>query len=56
VTPAAWLPSLCPGKIVVVNKGEISRSYLPSSRVALHVEEDIDTFFTALAEKLGLSV
>lgn len=56
VTPAAWLPSLCPGSIVVVNKGEISRTYLPSSRVALHVEEDIDTFFTELAEKLGFPV
>jgi len=56
VTPAAWLPSLCSGSIVVVNRGEISRTYLPSSRVALHVEEDIDTFFTALAEKLGFTV
>jgi len=56
VTPAAWLPSLCPGSIVVVNRGEISRTYLPSSRVALHVEEDIDTFFTALSEKLGFHV
>ena len=56
VTPAAWLPSLCPGNIVVVNRGEISRTYLPASRVALHVEEDIDTFFTALAERLGFPV
>ena len=56
VTPAAWLPSLCPGTIVIVNRGEISRTYLPASRVALHVEEDIDTFFTALAERLGFPV
>ena len=56
VTPAAWLPSLCTGNIVVVNKGEISRTWLPSSRVALHVEEDIDAFFQSLAARMGLDV
>ncbi len=56
VTPAAWLPSLCPGHIVIVNKGEISRTWLPSSRVALHVEEDIDAFFRPVASHLGLDL
>jgi NAD-dependent deacetylase len=56
VTPAAWLPSLCPGNIVVVNKGEISRAWLPASRVTLHAEEDIDAFFRSVAEKMGLDI
>ncbi len=56
VTPAAWLPSLCPGNIVVVNKGEISRTWLPSSRVSLHVDEDIDAFFQSVAARMGLDV
>lgn len=55
VTPAAWLPSLCPGPVIVVNKGELSTTWLPSSRISLHVEEDIDTFFRSVAEKLGWS-
>jgi len=56
VTPAAWLPAVCPGRVVVVNKGEISRAWLPSSRVALHAEEDIDTFFRAVATRAGIDV
>jgi NAD-dependent deacetylase len=56
VTPAAWLPGVCPGRIVVVNRGEISSSWLPSSRVALHAEEDIDTFFRAVAVRMGIDV
>ncbi len=54
VTPAAWLPSQCQGRIIVVNRGEISKAYLPAYRVALHVEEDIDTFFEALAHEMGI--
>ena len=50
VTPAALLPSACPGRIVVVNKGEISFSYLPRNRVSLHAEEDLDTFFQEVEE------
>lgn len=56
VTPAAWLPGLCPGRIVVVNKGEISRAWLPPSRISLHAEEDIDTFFRAVAQLAGIDV
>lgn len=49
VTPAALLPGRCRGKIVVVNRGEVSSSYLPASRITLRVDDDIDRFFTALA-------
>ena len=56
VTPAAWLPSLCRGSIAIVNKGEISKSWLPSSRVALHAEEDIDVFFRSVAERMKLAI
>jgi NAD-dependent deacetylase len=50
VTPAALLPAMSGGKIVVVNKGEIARHYLPPERIDLLVEEDIDTFFRAVGE------
>lgn len=48
VTPAALLPSMTGGTIVVVNKGTISGFYLPRERVRIFAEEDIDTFFGAV--------
>lgn len=45
VTPAALLPSMCEGTIVVVNKGEFSHSYLRPERISIRAEEDIDGFF-----------
>ena len=45
VTPAALLPGMCRGKVIVVNKGEISFSYLDKNRIDIFVEEDIDSFF-----------
>jgi NAD-dependent deacetylase len=45
VTPAALLPSLSGGKIVVVNRGNIEEQNLPRARVDIFVDEDIDTFF-----------
>ncbi|MDO9508437.1 MAG: Sir2 family NAD-dependent protein deacetylase, partial [Thermovirgaceae bacterium] len=45
VTPAALLPSMTRGAIVVVNKGEISGFHLPRERIQIFAEEDIDTFF-----------
>jgi NAD-dependent deacetylase len=48
VTPAALLPSMTKGVIVVVNKGEISGHYLPQERIRIFAEEDIDTFFRAV--------
>ena len=48
VTPAALLPALCPGTLVVVNQGEVSSAYLPPRRVALRVEEDLDDFFRSV--------
>jgi len=55
VTPAALLPAMSAGKIVVVNKGEIARHYLPRERIDLLVEEDIDTFFKAVERARGLA-
>lgn len=45
VTPAAHLPSLSDGKIVVVNRGNIEERNLPRARVEIFADEDIDTFF-----------
>ncbi|MBN1333421.1 MAG: Sir2 family NAD-dependent protein deacetylase [Synergistales bacterium] len=56
VFPAALLPSMCHGKIVIVNKGEISLSYLPRERLALHIEEDIDEFFETVNSYLKIAV
>ncbi len=52
VTPAALLPALSKGRIVVVNKGDISHHYLPMERIDLFAEEDIDTFFKAVKQAL----
>lgn len=51
VIPAAMLPSLTRGKIIVVNKGEVSEWYLPPEKVALIVNEELDTFFTQVAKE-----
>ena len=45
VVPAAQLPSLCRGCIVVVNKGPVSEDYLPASRITLRADCDLDSFF-----------
>lgn len=45
VVPAAFLPQLCSGNIVVVNRGEVAPIYLPPSRITLRVDADLDTFF-----------
>ena len=52
VTPAAMLPSLASGRIVVVNKGRVSSSFLPRERIDLYVDDDIDTFFQAVQQHL----
>lgn len=54
VTPAAMLPSMCPNKVAVVNKGDLSQSYLPKERIDLLAEEDIDHFFREVAGHLDL--
>lgn len=52
VTPAALLPSMTSGKIVVVNKGDIEHQYLPRKRIDILAGEDIDTFFRAVEEEI----
>ena len=54
VTPAAILPSLSSAPIVVVNLGEVSPIYLPAERISLHADSDIDIFFMAVNDELGL--
>lgn len=54
VTPAALLPRLARGKIIIVNKGETNKSYLPTDTPILHVDQDIDEFFRGVNEYLGL--
>jgi NAD-dependent deacetylase len=54
VTPAAMLPGFCRGRIVVVNMGELSHSFLPRERIDLYAEENIDAFFSAVSEQLGI--
>jgi NAD-dependent deacetylase len=53
VTPAAFLPSMCHGKIVIVNKGEISTSYISPRRLFIRADCDIDEFFKALDKELN---
>ena len=51
VYPAAMIPTLTQGKIVVVNKGD---HQLNAYNIALTVEDDIDEFFSALAQELNM--
>ncbi len=53
VYPAAALPRLCTGNIVVVNKGPVSTECLPLSRVALRVDAPLDDFFREVDAALG---
>ena len=53
VVPAAFLPRLCRGKIVVVNRGEVAADYLPPSRITLRVDADLDAFFRAVEAELA---
>jgi NAD-dependent deacetylase len=55
VTPAAMLPSMTRGKVVVVNKGEVSPMFLPRQRMTLFAEADIDEFFEMVDEHLRLA-
>lgn len=50
VYPAALIPGLVRGKIVIVNKGEVQN---PFPNVVLSVQEDIDKFLTLVAQYLG---
>jgi NAD-dependent deacetylase len=56
VTPAALLPALAPGRIVVVNQGPLSYAYLPEHRIDLLVPADINTFFEEVNNILHLPV
>jgi NAD-dependent protein deacetylases, SIR2 family len=56
VTPAALLPALAPGRIVVVNQGPLSHAYLPEDRIDLLVPADINTFFEEVNTILHLPV
>jgi NAD-dependent deacetylase len=49
VMPAAFLPRMCPGRIIVVNRGEVAEENLPMNRVALRVDADLDMFFREVA-------
>ena len=53
VYPAAMIPTLASGKIVIVNKGEIG---LSSDNIALTVEDDIDAFFALLSKELKMKI
>jgi NAD-dependent deacetylase len=52
VTPAAFLPGFCQGKIVVVNQGSFSTSYLNTHKIALRVDADLDSFFQEVNREL----
>lgn len=53
VYPASYLPTLTKGKIVIVNKGDISLSYLNEYII---INEDIDQFFKILSKSLSMEV
>lgn len=59
VIPAAFLPGLCRGKVVVVNQGKFSTPYLEPQKISLLVDADLDFFFQEVHRELqnrGLSL
>lgn len=50
VYPAAAIPTYVSGKIVVVNQDRVT---IPSEHVVLRVRENIDAFFTQVAQRLN---
>ncbi len=53
VYPAAGLPELCPGHIVVVNKGPVALAPGPGRHF---VDAALDEFFTEVAAEMGIEV
>lgn len=51
VMPAAFLPSLSKGKIIVVSKGRVETTYLPREKLAIIADEDLDSFFKKVSEE-----
>ncbi|MGM0639999.1 MAG: NAD-dependent protein deacylase [Thermotogota bacterium] len=45
VTPAAFLPAYSDADIIIINKGEFSRSYLKEEKIKFVFDEDIDSVF-----------
>ncbi len=52
VTPAAFLPALSQGALIVVNRGPFSTSYLHSEAITIRVDMDLDAFFRQVAQEL----
>lgn len=53
VYPAAMLPTLTKGKIIVVNMSDVD---IPGADIAVSVQEDLDVFFKQVAHHLNLSL
>jgi len=53
VYPAAVLPKMASGTVVVVNQGEVM---LPPGRGRYFINEDLNEYFQAVAEELGVAV
>ncbi|RLE07418.1 RNA polymerase subunit sigma [Candidatus Aerophobetes bacterium] len=53
IYPAAMLPDIARGKIVVVNKGEVNIS---PGKVTLFIQEDVDDFFKKVSRFLTLTL
>jgi NAD-dependent deacetylase len=51
VFPAAMIPTLAPGKIIIINKGQV---HLNLYNIALDVQEDADQFLTRVGALLNL--
>ena len=56
VAPASYLPSRCSGTVVIVNRGEVHFYHGPGRPRTIMMDYDLDTFFSALNEDLGLSI
>lgn len=53
VYPAAMLPTLTNGKIIVANMSEVD---IPDANIAVSIHEDLDVFFEKVAHHLNLSL
>ncbi|SMG32634.1 SIR2 family NAD-dependent protein deacylase [Dethiosulfovibrio salsuginis] len=56
VAPASYLPSMCHGTVIIVNKGNIPFTSSIVGPKTLLMNYDLDTFFSTLNEELKLPI
>lgn len=56
VSPASYLPSMCKGTVVIVNKGNVHLDNIAEGTETISLSYDLDDFFRALNDEMKLSI